>query len=124
MNNGFWNALDHHTYHLADKSSKYSDFIAENVANWAKRLQVQMKTIIFNSFDLISIIIFLATFKLACDTNGIREGAAVWYLHFFVKKPAAGALDSRIALPSKFNGRGKEGTLMEYVQVVKYFQEA
>lgn len=44
-----------------------------------------MKTNNFSSSDQISIILFLSAFKLAFDTNGIHEGAAIWQLPFFMK---------------------------------------
>lgn len=123
VNNRFRDALDFRTYRLVDTSPKYDDRVAKRVAKWAKRLQVQMKTNIFDSFDPISIISFLSAFKLACDTNGVHEGAAMWLLHFFMKKPAAAALNSRISLPSKSHRRHKEGTLTTYCEVVNYLLE-
>lgn len=72
--------------------------MTRKVANWTKGLQVQMNTTIFHPYDPISIIPFLSSFKLACDTNGIHEIAAMWLLHFFLEKQAAAVVNSRIAL--------------------------
>lgn len=44
-----------------------------------------MKVPSFDPRDSISTIRFLATFNLACNTNNIRENAAMWALPFFVK---------------------------------------
>lgn len=45
-----------------------------------------MKTHPFNPKNLIYIIEFLATFKMACNTNDIFEGVAMWVLPHFVHK--------------------------------------
>lgn len=71
------------------------------MAKRAKRLQAQTKSSIFNPFDPISIIALLLSFKLVCDTNGIDEGAAIWFIHFFMKEETAAALNSRIIVSSR-----------------------
>lgn len=76
VSDGFQEALDYRTYLLADKSSNYDDEVVISVPNWTKRLQVQMKFQVFDSFNLISIIIFVLASKLVCNTNGVHEGAA------------------------------------------------
>lgn len=53
----------------------------------------------------------LSTLELAFNTNGIYKFAFMWLLHFFMKNPAATALNSRIALLSKFNSPWKEVVL-------------
>lgn len=94
------NTLDYLTYCLSDKSSKCAGLFAQSVAMWTKQLQVQIETIIFTSFNSISIISSLSAFKLACDTNSIHEGASLWLYTFFMEKPAAAALNSRLMLLS------------------------
>lgn len=44
-----------------------------------------MKAQFFKSSDLISIIWFTDTLKLACNTKNIHESAASQFLRFFVK---------------------------------------
>lgn len=95
VNNRFCDALDHQIYPLADKSSNYDDRPSKSVTTWTKWLQVQLRTNLFDSLDFISIISFLSTFKLACDTNGTHKDSAIRLLHFFMKKPAAVYLNSR-----------------------------
>lgn len=51
VNDRFREALDYHNYRLADQSSKYNEDVAKSVAKWAKRLQVQMRSNTFDSFD-------------------------------------------------------------------------
>lgn len=60
-----------------------------------------MKTNILDSFDQISTIWFLSTFKFACDTNGIYEVVAKLKVPFFKKMPAAVAPNFQKALSSK-----------------------
>lgn len=52
---------------------------------------------------------YFSIFKLACDMNGVNEGAAVLLLLFFMSRSAATALNARIALRSKLYKRQKEG---------------
>lgn len=83
-----------------------------------------MKASIFDSLDSIFIIDLLSSLKLACETNGIHESATLWLLHFFIKKQAAFALNSRIALKSKFLRKcQKEWTLTAYCKVVNCLKE-
>lgn len=51
LENRFQEALEYNTYSLADKASKYDDPVATSLAKFAKRLQLQTKTNIFDSFD-------------------------------------------------------------------------
>lgn len=57
----------------------------------ARRLEAHLKSLNFDGFDPISIS-FLPAFQIACDTNGIHEGAAMWLFHFFVRNMASAAL--------------------------------
>lgn len=56
-----------------------------------------MKAHFTNPRDPFSIIGFLATLKLACDTKRIHEGAAKLFLRFVVKKVLATTLNSFIS---------------------------
>lgn len=64
-----------------------------------------MSTISF----FLSIISFFLAFKLACNKHGIQEGATLWFLNLFMKRPADAALSVRTALKSKSHKRQKEG---------------
>lgn len=78
-----------------------------------------MKTSIFDSFSQILIILFLLTFKLACDMNDIDNGLAMGLSHLIMKKMAVGAYNYCIALLSKSDRGRKEGILFSYC-VVNY----
>lgn len=82
IKNRFEEELNYRTYCLSDKSSNYVVEVPQSVDKWAKSLQVQMKMQIFDSFDPVSILSFLSAFKLACDTSGVNEGAALWLIGF------------------------------------------
>lgn len=64
---------------------------------------MQVKSLIFDSFDPILILSFQSVFTLDFDTNGIHEGAALWLFHFFVIRPAADAFIVRVTLKSKLH---------------------
>lgn len=53
-----------------------------------------MKAHDFDPKESISIIGFLAPFKLACNTNRIHEGSAIWALPHYVHETIANALNS------------------------------
>lgn len=67
--------------------------------------------------------LFSAHNKLAFDTNGIHEVAAHLLLRFFMKCPAAVALNERIALKSKSYKSQKEDTESSYCDTVNYLLE-
>lgn len=71
----FQEDLDYQRYFLADMSSYYDEEVGQSVAQWAKHLQVQMKSQQYNSFDLIliSIISFLDLSDLAWNPSGLPE---------------------------------------------------
>lgn len=51
-----------------------------------RRLEVQLKSQIFDGHDPLSILGFLLAVHMALDTNGIHEDAAMWLFHFFTKE--------------------------------------
>lgn len=67
----------------------------------SKGMTALLKLDIFDSFDPISIILFLFNFKLACDTNGKHEDAANWLSNFFMKKPTSAVLNTKLASKRK-----------------------
>lgn len=71
------------------------------VDKWAKQVQVQRKSNMFDSFDPILIRGFLSTLEVACDSNGINQDATMWLQPFSGGKPAAVALNSHIEPSSK-----------------------
>lgn len=56
---------------------------------------------LLDPFDHISTISLVSSFRLACDTDCIDEGTAMWLLHIYRKKPAAAALYLWMALRAK-----------------------
>lgn len=52
--------------------------------------------------DALSIMSFLPLFRLACGTNGVYVGTAMWPLHCFRKEEVAAALSTCVLLPIKY----------------------
>lgn len=63
----------------------------------SKRVTVKMKPQFLDPFDSISIIGFLCNFRLAFETSGLQDGAAMLLLHFFMESLAFSALHTRLA---------------------------
>lgn len=87
-------AVGYHTYRLKIRSSRYDDSVSHYIPNVFKKLRSQMKVHTFNPSDLILILGFLTTFKLACDTNLIHKLAAMWAMLRFVSNCVAASLKS------------------------------
>lgn len=89
--------VDCRTARLADILTKYYCLVSKNIAKIEKQTTAQIKPHTFNSFDPMSIIGFLKNFKLACDTDGVHEGASMWLLHFVVNKTASAVVNTRLS---------------------------
>lgn len=121
-------AFDYRTYHLANRSSLYDVTVSSYIVKLVMKIKSQMKAHFFDPKDPISIIGFLATFKLACDTNKIHEGVAMWVLSHYLKDTLANALNSRMcaedrsaSLPaSERNEPRSRKLLRSYPEVVNY----
>lgn len=88
-----------------------------------KRMTAQIEPHNINLFDPISITGYLKKFKLACSTNGVHKGAAVWMFLFFIEKNASERLNARLvqSAPSKKYSRSATKTIKYftvYLQVV------
>lgn len=62
---------------LVGNSSEHDGNVAKNIAKWALRLQSEIQSQMFDAFDRIFVIRFLAAHKMAFNTTGILGGAAV-----------------------------------------------
>lgn len=62
-----------------------------------------MKEQLFDPSNSISIIEFLTTFNLVCDTSHNHERAAMWLLSFFFRKILATTLNSSISAAAHIN---------------------
>lgn len=89
-------------------------------------MTAQIEPYYFDLFDPISIIGFVCSFKIVCDTKEIHDRAEMWLFHFFTKESASSAL--RMCLTSKHKARtkvtfSKRTTLpTTYLQVMSYWQ--
>lgn len=87
-------ASDHLTHRRANRSPFYYDSVSGYIAMLVKKVKLQMKAHIFDPKDPISIVGFLATFKLVYDTNNIHEKAAMLVLPNYVNNTLDSALNS------------------------------
>lgn len=94
-------AIDYRTYRITNKSPKYDDTVFRYIAKWVKKFKSQMRTHYFDPGEPILIINSIATFKLAYDTNRIREGATIWVLLLYVYETLANALNNRKSAKDK-----------------------
>lgn len=76
-NKHFIEALEYKSYCLEKKFQKYNGHISAKIAKWAKRKDVQMKSVVFIPSNPISMLSFSHSFKMTCDCNGIHVGAAM-----------------------------------------------
>lgn len=120
----YHDALKYHIYRHTDKSSMYDDSVANCVENWAEWLQWQKQTNSLQSFDTVPIISFLSAVKIACNTNGIHKGVAIWLLHFFIKDLEAAALIFHKGLSSKSDRFIEVGMLTSSWKVLSVLLES
>lgn len=89
-------AVDYWTNRLFNRFLLYDAMVSGYIAEVNKKVELQSKACFSSSKELILITVFLATFKIVCDTNNIYEAAAKWVLPHFVYKPPANAPNSRL----------------------------
>lgn len=77
--------LDYRTYRLKEKLKKFDSKVSRQISRMARRMEVQLKSHMFEPTDHITILSFLPTFQ-ECDENLIQEGAAMWLFQYFVQK--------------------------------------
>lgn len=73
VENNYTEAADYRTYRLANRPSKYEASVSCFIAKLVKKVKSQMEARFFNQKKSFLMIRFLATLKLACDTNNIYE---------------------------------------------------
>ena len=69
------------------RSPLYDADVASRVAKWTRQLEASLK-IRFDGSDPLAVLQFLHSFVEAANTNGIKEGAAVYVLRSFLDSPA------------------------------------
>lgn len=93
-NRRFRKVLSYKNYRLYDRSPKEGGKVRRKVSSWIKRMQISVKK--FDGTDPISVLSFLAKFKVAADNNGIPEGGARLVLRSFLDGRAANAYDASL----------------------------
>lgn len=97
VNHPFKKAGNCRTNRLADTSTKYNKNVSKYIAKMAKCITAQMKPHTYNPFVHISIVRFLKNVRIAWNTNGVHEDAAMWLLHFFMAKTVSAVLIVRLS---------------------------
>ena len=73
-------------------SARYDSSAVRRINRYRKKLDVQIKTDTFGGQDPIVVLGFLGRFKMACEQNGVGEGAAVWCFQFYLTRQAQALL--------------------------------
>lgn len=73
-----WTTLDSCSYLLSNRAQAYNDSVLRRVAKIGKRLKIQLKSHLIDSFDSITSLSFLPAIQMACNSKWINEGAAMW----------------------------------------------
>lgn len=81
---------------LSRKFSGYEETVLSYIVMLVKESLSQSKAHFSDSKEWASIVVILEIFNPACDTNKIREGAAMWLLPHYVHDSFANVLKNRI----------------------------
>lgn len=114
LNNRPKEAFDHLTYHLGNKSSCCDIKVARGAPKRAKRLKVQVRSQVLDSFDPFFILGFLSAFNCVLDMNGVHKGAPLRLLQFFMELSATGPITEPIKFKWKSHTYQQKGTVTSY----------
>ena len=120
LNDLFTKAVGYRTYRLESRSAPYDASTARRINCYRKKLEVQIKTHTFGGQDPIAVLGFLARFKMACDHNGVSEGADVWCFQFYLTGQAHALFQSRIHGNNMAVDAEQRELLETYAEVVNF----
>lgn len=100
VNDMYRKVADYRTYRLLNASSRYEKMTAKSIGKLLKNIRVQMRNLIFNGRDLISILSFLEKFKFAYEAKDVHESAAMWLFHYFMEGRSQRSLLAKMSNPS------------------------
>ena len=120
LNDLFTKAVDYCIYRLENRSARYDASSARRINLYRKKLDVPMKTHTFGGQDPIAVLGFLVRFKMACDHNGVSEGAAVWCFQFYLTVQAHALLQSRLHGNTMAVDAEQRELLETYAEVVNF----
>lgn len=79
--------------HIRDyRSQQYHDDVSRQIFERAKRLQLHLKTQIFDGYELIRVFNLILAFQMAFHVNGIHEARICWYSTISIKQRAGPTL--------------------------------
>ena len=76
VNSLFKDAIDYHTYRLDDRTPECDEKAARRLRRKRRDVKVDMQGVLFTGKAPVAVINFLSTFKEACNSNNVHEGAA------------------------------------------------
>lgn len=81
-----------------------------------------MREHLFDASEPESIFSFLKTFRTACGSNRVSEGAAMSLFYYFMKKPSNAALSSPMQSKSSRSSYWniKNGALVAYAELINH----
>lgn len=91
-------AAEYGTYLLDKRSTRHDDTVSSYTTDMVKKIKWQIKAHFFDLNDLISIIGFLATFKLVGVKDCIHKEAAMHVLSSNVINKLSSTLNSRMSV--------------------------
>lgn len=106
---------------LQKNSQKYNRYVSGKKAKWFQMVYDQIKTAVFGTSDLVSMLYFLDNLNAASDSKSIQENvASSLFLHFF-REPEKAALSHHVT--SEKRNHGQEGELTTNYLVASYLFE-
>lgn len=118
MQDFFAKEVDYRTYRLMNTPQQFDSKNASRISKLVKKMRSRLKETDFNAIDPILILACLTEFRDACDNIGTHEGAAMWLISYFMKKPALSCLEALLS-PKKICATGlHDESLSCYAKVV------
>lgn len=95
-------AVKYQTYRLMDCSTDCDDTVSSHIADEVNKIRSQLKAFFFEPKVSISFEKFSFTIRLACNSNKLHAGAAMWVLAHYVQESHVNALNSCICVKNRF----------------------
>lgn len=78
MSDRLGTAMEYINYHQVEVPWQYVEQVSKPIASLTSSIEFQIMAQLLDFMGLISIIRLLYAFRVACDSNGIHERAAMW----------------------------------------------
>lgn len=91
-------SANYRKYWLAIRSFCCNETLSSSLSKRVRKIKLRLNLLFVDSNNPISIVCFLTTLKLECDGNPVQDGAAIWFLPYFVKDTLFTTLNSRTSV--------------------------